>query len=52
MSEKEKANIETLLDKAAKAPVASDALHFSQAACNAATALRLMKGTERADNQN
>lgn len=30
--------VETLLEKAAKAPTGMDALHFSQAACNAANA--------------
>ena len=42
MNEKHKTNIETLLDKAAGATDPVQALNFSQAACNAANALRVL----------
>ncbi len=38
MSDK-RSEVETLIAKAAKAEKSQDALHFSQAACNAANAL-------------
>lgn len=35
--------VETLIDKAAKAAKSEDALRFSQAACNAANAMNAVK---------
>ena len=40
--------IELLIDKAAKSEKSDDALHFSQAACNAANAVSCMVGTAEA----
>ena len=37
-----KEHIETLIEKAARASTADDAMRFSQAACNAANALRAL----------
>lgn len=39
--------ISSLIDKAAKAVDSSDALRFSQAACNAANALCALKNSEK-----
>jgi hypothetical protein len=39
MSKDNRTIVENLIDKAAKADKSEDALRFSQAACNAATAL-------------
>lgn len=41
-----RAEIESLIDKAAKAEKADDAMKFSQAACNAANALCSLKVVE------
>lgn len=42
MNDKSK-EVETLIDKASKAPDSTDALRFSQAACNAANAMCAVK---------
>jgi hypothetical protein len=42
MDEKQKANIETLVNKAASAKEAAKAVQFAQAAFNAANALRVL----------
>lgn len=38
--------VEALIDKAAKAPQAHDALHYSQAALNAANAIAVLHNTK------
>lgn len=43
MDAKQRTNVETLLDKAANAQDAGQAVTFAQAACNAANALRVLK---------
>lgn len=45
MTDKSK-EVETLIDKAAKAERSEDALRFSQAACNAANAMCAVKSSE------
>lgn len=45
MTDKRK-EIETLIDKAAKADDAAQAINFAQAACNAANALRALNDIE------
>jgi hypothetical protein len=42
MDEKHKTIVDVLLDKAMRAHDAASALHYSQAACNAANAIRGM----------
>lgn len=42
-------HIEALITKAAKAEKSDDALKFSQAACNAANALRVMTDTKNVE---
>lgn len=48
MTDKSK-EVETLIDKAAKAPSAVDALQFSQAAANAANAMCALKQALKKD---
>jgi hypothetical protein len=48
MSKNKREEIESLIDKAAKAEKSEDALRFSQAACNAANAACCMVNTELA----
>jgi hypothetical protein len=48
MDAKQKTNVETLLDKASSAPDGGQACAFSQAACNAANALRVLTEIDRA----
>jgi hypothetical protein len=40
-------NVEALVNKAAKADKSEDAMRFSQAACNAANALRCLTGPKQ-----
>ena len=47
MDMKQKAYVESLLEKAQKAPNGGEAMHFTQAACNAANAVRLLIEVER-----
>lgn len=47
MDAKQKANIEGLVNKAASAASAPEAVNFAQAACNAANALRVVIDIER-----
>lgn len=47
MDTKLKEHVETLIKQAAEAKASHDALHFSQAACNAANALRQLEETSR-----
>lgn len=47
MDEKQKTVVETLLNKAANTTSAPEAVNFSQAACNAANALRVLMDIER-----
>jgi hypothetical protein len=49
MDMKQKTNVETLLDKAAMAASAPEAINFAQAACNAANALRVLAEIEQFD---
>ena len=42
MDAKHKAKVETLMEKAADAKDAAQAVNFAQAACNAANAMRLL----------
>ena len=44
--ESKRVEIEALINKAAKADKSDDAMRFSQAACNAANAMRCMLDTE------
>lgn len=45
--DKQKDNVGKLIEKAAKADNAVEAMNFSQAACNAANALRALVDSER-----
>lgn len=47
MDTKLKEHVETLVKKAAEAHASHDALHFSQAACNASNALRQLAEIQR-----
>lgn len=49
MDAKQRTNVETLLDKASRAPTAAEAINFAQAACNLANALRVLAEIECAD---
>ena len=51
MSNDKRNEIEQLIDKAAKVNDSSDALRFSQAACNAAQAMRCVADTENTRSQ-
>lgn len=48
MDDKHKSAVETLVQKAADAVGAPEAVNFAQAACNAANALRVLDEIERA----
>jgi hypothetical protein len=47
MDTKLKEHVETLIAQAALAKASHDALHFSQAACNAANAVRQLEEVKR-----
>lgn len=51
MDQRQKTNVETLLNKAAKADISNEALHFSQAALNAANALCALASAARFDGK-
>jgi len=46
-----KDQVKSMIDKAAKAQTADDALKFSQAACNAANALRCLQEVHVGDEK-
>lgn len=50
MDNTQRTKIETLIDKAANAGSAPEAVNFAQAACNAANALRVLAELGRDDN--
>lgn len=47
MEEKQKKEVQLLVEKAAKAQDSGDAMRFSQAACNAANALTALENIEK-----
>ncbi len=49
MDNDKRTQIESLIDKAAKAEKSEDAVRFSQAACNAANALCGLKAAQKSD---
>ena len=51
MDEKQRNEVRTLLEKAAKTDNAAEAINFAQAACNAANALRALEEIDRSQKQ-